>query len=91
MIYAIMLLFAATVGALIGIFCVTATASGEKYDGELYEHDRQILMRRRLTGLSARSRRFAVNPRIQEVIIHAAPDGIQAIFTQSDCYKASAT
>ena len=46
MIYAIMLLFAATVGALIGIFCVTATASGEKYDGELYEHDRQILMRR---------------------------------------------
>ena len=46
MVYAIMLLFAATVGALIGIFCVTATASGEKYDGELYEHDRQILMRR---------------------------------------------
>ena len=46
MIDAIMLLFAATVGALIGIFCVTATASGEKYDGELYEHDRQILMRR---------------------------------------------
>ena len=46
MIYAIMLIFAATVGALIGIFCVTATASGEKYDGELYEHDRQILMRR---------------------------------------------
>lgn len=46
MIYAIMLLFAATVGALIGIFCVTATASGEKYDGELYEHDRKILMRR---------------------------------------------
>ena len=46
MIYAIMLLFASTVGALIGIFCVTATASGEKYDGELYEHDRQILMRR---------------------------------------------
>lgn len=44
MIYAIMLLYAATVGALIGIFCVTATASGEKYDGELYEHDRQILM-----------------------------------------------
>ena len=36
MFYAIMLLFAATVGALIGIFCVTATASGEKYDGELY-------------------------------------------------------
>ena len=36
MIDAIMLLFAATVGALIGIFCVTATASGEKYDGELY-------------------------------------------------------
>ena len=46
MVYAIMLLFAATVGALIGIFCVTATASGEKYDGEMYEHDRQILMRR---------------------------------------------
>ena len=46
MFYVIMLLFAATVGALIGIFCVTATASGEKYDGELYEHDRQILMRR---------------------------------------------
>ena len=46
MIYAIMLLFAATVGALIGIICVTATASGEKYDGELYEHDRQILLRR---------------------------------------------
>ena len=46
MVYAIMLLFAATVGALIGIFCVTATASGEKYDGELYEHDRQILLRR---------------------------------------------
>ena len=46
MIYVIMLLFAATVGALIGIFCVTATASGEKYDGEMYEHDRQILMRR---------------------------------------------
>ena len=46
MIYAIMLLFAATVGALIGIFCVTATASGKKYDGEMYEHDRQILMRR---------------------------------------------
>lgn len=46
MIYAIMLIFAATGGALIGIFCVTATASGEKYDGELYEHDRQILMRR---------------------------------------------
>ena len=46
MVYAIMLLFAATVGAFIGIFCVTATASGEKYDGELYEHDRQILMRR---------------------------------------------
>ena len=46
MIYAIMLLFAATVGALIGIFCVTATTSGEKYDGEMYEHDRQILMRR---------------------------------------------
>lgn len=46
MIYAIMLIFAATVGALIGIFCVTATASGEKYDGEMYEHDRQILMRR---------------------------------------------
>ena len=46
MIYAIMLIFAATVGALIGIFCVTATASGEKYDGELYEHNRQILMRR---------------------------------------------
>ena len=46
MVYAIMLLFAATVGALIGIFCVTSTASGEKYDGELYEHDRQILMRR---------------------------------------------
>lgn len=46
MIDAIMLLFAATVGALIGIFCVTATASGEKYDGEMYEHDRQILMRR---------------------------------------------
>ena len=46
MIYAIMLIFAATVGALIGIFCVTATASGAKYDGELYEHDRQILMRR---------------------------------------------
>ena len=46
MIYAIMLLFAATVGALIGIFCLTATASGEKYDGEMYEHDRQILMRR---------------------------------------------
>lgn len=46
MIYAIMLIFAATVGALIGIFCLTATASGEKYDGEMYEHDRQILMRR---------------------------------------------
>ena len=46
MFYVIMLLFAATVGALIGIFCVTATASGEKYDGEMYEHDRQILMRR---------------------------------------------
>ena len=46
MVYAIMLLFAATVGALIGIFCVAATAFGEKYDGELYEHDRQILMRR---------------------------------------------
>lgn len=46
MIYAIMLFFAATVGALIGIFCVTATASCEKYDIELYEHDRQILMRR---------------------------------------------
>ena len=46
MIYAIMLIFAATAGALIGIFCVTATASGEKYDGEMYEHDRQILMRR---------------------------------------------
>ena len=46
MIYAIMLLFSATVGALIGIFCLTATASGEKYDGEMYEHDRQILMRR---------------------------------------------
>lgn len=46
MIYAIMLIFAATVGALIGIFCVTATASGGKYDGEMYEHDRQILMRR---------------------------------------------
>ena len=46
MIYAIMLIFAATVGALIGIFCVTATSSGEKYDGEMYEHDRQILMRR---------------------------------------------
>ena len=46
MIYAIMLLFAATVGALIGIFCVNATASGEKYDGEMYEHDRQILLRR---------------------------------------------
>ena len=46
MFYVIMLLFAATVGALIGIFCVTATAPGEKYDGELYEHDRQILMRR---------------------------------------------
>ena len=46
MIYAIMLFLAATVGALIGIFCVTATASGEKYDGEMYEHDRQILMRR---------------------------------------------
>ena len=45
MFYVIMLLFAATVGALIGIFCVTATASGEKYDGEMYEHDRQILMR----------------------------------------------
>lgn len=46
MIYAIMLIFAATVGAMIGIFCVTATTSGEKYDGEMYEHDRQILMRR---------------------------------------------
>ena len=46
MVYAIMLLFAATVGALIGIFCITATASGEKYDGEMYEHDRQILLRR---------------------------------------------
>ena len=46
MIYAIMLIFAATVGALVGIFCVTATASGEKYDGEMYEHDRQILLRR---------------------------------------------
>lgn len=46
MIYAIMLLFAANVGALIGIFCVTATATGKKYDGEMYEHDRQILMRR---------------------------------------------
>ena len=46
MIYAIMLLFSATVGALIGIFCMTATASGEKCDGEMYEHDRQILMRR---------------------------------------------
>ena len=46
MIYAIMLIFAATVGALIGIFCVTATASGENYDGKMYEHDRQILMRR---------------------------------------------
>ena len=46
MIYAIMLFLSATIGALIGIFCVTATASGEKYDGELYEHDRQILMRR---------------------------------------------
>ena len=46
MVYAIMLLFAATVGALIGIFCVTATATGKKYDGEMYEHDRQILMRR---------------------------------------------
>ena len=46
MIYAIMLIFAATVGALIGIFCLTATASGEKYDGEMYEHDMQILMRR---------------------------------------------
>ena len=46
MIYAIMLLFAATVGVLIGIFCVNATASGEKYDGEMYEHDRQILLRR---------------------------------------------
>lgn len=46
MIYAIMLLYAATVGALIGIFCVTATATGKKYDGEMYEHDRQILMRR---------------------------------------------
>lgn len=46
MIYAIMLLFAATVGALIGIFCVTATATGKKYDGEMYEHDRQILLRR---------------------------------------------
>lgn len=46
MIYAIMLIFAATGGALIGIFFVAATASGEKYDGEMYEHDRQILMRR---------------------------------------------
>ena len=46
MFYVIMLLFAATVGALIGIFCVTATASGKKYDGEMYEHDRQILLRR---------------------------------------------
>ena len=46
MIYASMLIFAATVGALIGIFCVTATESGDKYDGEMYEHDRQILMRR---------------------------------------------
>lgn len=46
MIYAIMLFFAATVGALIGIFFVAATASGKKYDGEMYEHDRQILMRR---------------------------------------------
>ena len=46
MIYAILLFLAATVGALIGIFCLTATALGEKYDGEMYEHDRQILMRR---------------------------------------------
>lgn len=46
MVYAIMLLFAATVGALIGIFCVAATAFGEKYDVEMYEHDRQILLRR---------------------------------------------
>lgn len=46
MVYVIMLLFAATVGALIGIFCVTATATGKKYDGEMYEHDRQILLRR---------------------------------------------
>lgn len=46
MIYAIMLFLSATVGALIGIFCVTATASGKKYDGEMYEHDRQILVRR---------------------------------------------
>ena len=46
MIYAILLFLAATVGALIGIFCLTATAFGEKYDGEMYEHDRQILMRR---------------------------------------------
>lgn len=31
---------------MIGIFFVAATASGKKYDGEMYEHDRQILMRR---------------------------------------------
>lgn len=46
MIYAIMLFLSATVGALIGIFCVAATAFGEKYDVEMYEHDRQILLRR---------------------------------------------
>lgn len=46
MIYAIMLLFAASVGALIGIFYATATETGKKYDGEMYEHDRQILLRR---------------------------------------------
>ena len=46
MIYAIMLFLAATVGALVGIFFMTATSSGEKYDGEMYEHDGQILMRR---------------------------------------------
>lgn len=46
MIYAIMLLLSETVGALIGIFFVAATATGKKYDGEMYEHDRQILLRR---------------------------------------------
>ena len=47
MIHWLCLIPAILAGAVFGVVLTClAVASGEKYDGELYEHDKQILMRR---------------------------------------------
>lgn len=47
MIHLLWLIPAILAGAVIGVVLTClAVASGEKYDSEMYEHDRQILLRR---------------------------------------------